>query len=310
MTHARTVSPAGHEVGVLTVAGENGDTAQGKRRRLATELRLLRDVNGITGRELARRIGISQSKVSRIEAGAALPSIAEVTAWTRAVGAPAETEALLERLTDAARTEVETWHDALEGRSHLQDNVRELEATAVRTRGSEPTMVPGLLQTPDYIQRTLTMFQQLMPQIDVPSGAVERVNRQRVLYEEDKEFEFLITEGALRWRPGPPRILLAQLDRIAAMSTKDNVEIGIIPLLRAEATTAMLIPFTIFDRGGNAPGSLVRVETPHAGLTVRAPDDVAMYESMWASQRRMARFGDDARALLDELSAEARALED
>ena len=65
---------------------DNGDTAHGKRRRLATELRLLRDVNGITGRELARRIGISQSKMSRIEAGVALPSIAEVTAWTPASG--------------------------------------------------------------------------------------------------------------------------------------------------------------------------------------------------------------------------------
>jgi transcriptional regulator with XRE-family HTH domain len=292
------------------VAGDSGDTAHGKRRRLATELRLLRDVNGITGRELARRIGISQSKVSRIEAGVALPSIAEVTAWTQAVGATAETEALLERLTDAARTEVETWHDALQGRHGLQDDVREREVAVRRTRSFEPTMVPGLLQTPDYAQRVLTMFKEVMPQIDVPSSAAERINRQRTLYEEDKEFEFLIGEGALRWRPGPPRLLLAQLDRIATMSTKSNVAIGIIPLLAIEATGALPHPFTIYEAEGETAGSFVQVETTHAELTVKAPDDVAMYESQWSSQRRMARFGDEARTILKELSAEVQALGD
>ncbi len=35
-----------------------------------------------TGRELARRIEISQSKVSRIEAGTTVPSLPEVRAWT------------------------------------------------------------------------------------------------------------------------------------------------------------------------------------------------------------------------------------
>lgn len=294
----------------MTVAGDNGDTAHGKRRRLATELRLLRDVNGITGRELGRRIGISQSKVSRIEAGVALPSIAEVTAWAQAVGATGETEALLERLTDAARTEVEDWYSTLEGRQSLQDNAREREATVRRTRGFYPTMVPGLLQTPDYAQRVLTMFKEIMPRIDVPAAAAERINRQRTLYEEDKEFEFLIGEGALRWRPGPPRLLLAQLDRIATMSTKDNIAVGVIPLLTVEATAALPHPFTIYDTAEETPRSFVQIETAHAGVTVHASDDVAMYERQWAAQKRMARFGDEARALIKELVAEVEALAD
>jgi transcriptional regulator with XRE-family HTH domain len=294
----------------MAVAGDNGDAAHGKRRRLATELRLLRDLSGITGRELARHIGISQSKVSRIEAGGALPSIAEVTAWTRAVGAPDETQKLLATLTDAARTEVDTWQEALEGRPHLQDDVRELEATAHRTRSFQPYLVPGLLQTPDYAQRVFTMFKERVPQIDVPSAVAGRMNRQLALYEEDKEFEFLITEAALRWRPGPPRLLLAQLDRISAMSTKGNVSVGIIPLLHVEATTSISHGFTIYERGDESHAAVVLVETNHAGLTVKAPDDVAAYQDRWSSQRRMARFDDEARAFLSELSAEVRAIGD
>jgi transcriptional regulator with XRE-family HTH domain len=290
---------------VMAVAGTSGDAPHGKRRRLATELRLLRDLSGVTGRELARLIGISQSKVSRIEAGAALPSISEVTDWARAVGAPDETQKLLETLTDAARTEVDTWQEALEGRPHhVQDNIRELETAAPRTRGFQPCMVPGLLQTPDYAKRVFTMFKEWVPRIDVPSAVAARMDRQLALHEDDKEFEFLITDGALRLRPGPPRLLLAQLDRIAQMSTKSNVSIGIIPLLQVEATTWFMHPFTIIETGDEVSPAVVLVETDHAGLTVRAADDVGTYQMRWSALRRMARFDDEARACLSELSAE------
>lgn len=169
-------------------------------------------------------------------------------------------------------------------------------------------MVPGLLQTPDY------GFKEIMPRIDVPTAAA-RINRQGNLYEEYKEFEFLIGDAALRWRPGPPRLLLAQLDRVATMSTKDNVTIGIIPLLTAEATAPLPPhPFTIYETGADAedesPRTFVQIETVHAGMTVQASDDIAMYERQWAAQRRMARFGDEARTLIRELIADVQELKD
>lgn len=286
-----------------------GDAADSKRRRLATELRTLRELNGVSGRELARRIGISQSKLSRIEVGTALPSIDDVTAWAEAVGASDETQGLLERLTDAARTEVETWRDALVGRPHhLQDDIGRLEATASRARGFQPCMVPGLLQTSEYAQRVFSMLKERVPRVDVPKAVAGRMDRQLALYEEDKEFEFLITDAALRWRPGSPRPLLPQLDRIAQLSTKSNVSIGVIPLLHVDGTTPIMNPFTIIETKAEDSAALVLVETYHAGLTLRAPDDVAMHEEYWSELRRMAKFDDEARAYLSELSAEVRAV--
>lgn len=289
----------------------SGDVVRGKRRRLANELRLLRDLNGISGRELAQRIGMSQSKISRIEAGAMLPSIGEVTAWAEAVDAPGETQQLLERLTEAARTEVETWQDALQGQPHhRQDDIRELEAMASRTRCFQPSILPGLLQTPDYAQRVFMMFKDWVPQIDVPSAVAARMNRQLAFYEDGKEFEFLITDNALLWRPGPAPLLLAQLDRIALMTTKANVSIGIIPLLRVQATTYGIHPFNIIETAEENSSVVVLVETDHAGLTVQAADDVDTYEKRWSALRRMAIFDDDARAYLGELSATVRAIEE
>jgi transcriptional regulator with XRE-family HTH domain len=85
---------------------------QAKRQRLGDELLRLRDLAGLSGRDLAQRIGISQSKVSRIETGRAVPSIPEVTAWADAVGTTVEARDRLRALTDDALVEVHTWRAA------------------------------------------------------------------------------------------------------------------------------------------------------------------------------------------------------
>ena len=69
----------------MNTVASDGAEHRTKRERLATELRRLRDQAGISGRDLAHRVGISQSKVSRIESGTVIPSLPEVTAWGEAV---------------------------------------------------------------------------------------------------------------------------------------------------------------------------------------------------------------------------------
>ena len=56
----------------------------------------------------------------------------------------------------------------------------------------------------------------------------------------------LVTEAALRWRPGPPNVLIAQLGRVSALGTLDNVSVGIIPS-DAEAVTFTSHGFAIYD---------------------------------------------------------------
>src|SRR5688572_16411052 len=57
------------------------------RRQLGAELQRLRTQAGLSGRTLARRLGLSQSKISRIELGTSLPTTNDVAAWAEAVGA-------------------------------------------------------------------------------------------------------------------------------------------------------------------------------------------------------------------------------
>jgi transcriptional regulator with XRE-family HTH domain len=305
---------------VASVITGDGVEPLSKRRYLASELRRVRDLAGISGRELAQRIGVSQSKVSRIESGTALPSIPEVRAWTAAAEASTETVELLIALTEAAFTEVHTWRTIMQGRTHMQDDIQELENRADIIRTFQPSVIPGLLQTAEYARRVLTLFQPPYAESDIPAAVGARLDRQLALFEEHRKFEFLITEAALRWRPGPPVLLQAQFDRIISLSTLSNLSIGLIPhAVRAVACTShAFVIFALRDENPSiaddtpedeASSAVVTVETVHANLTVSDPDSVALYRSRWHSLEQMAVYGDEARAFLTGVGRDIQASE-
>src|SRR4051794_17720543 len=129
-------------------------------RRLAEELRRLRSIAGMSGRVIADKIQISQSKVSRIESGVSLPSLPEVRAWAEAVHASEDTWQLLSALTETTHTRVSRWRAKLGDRPHLQDDVGAKERAAGRIRTFQPSVVPGLLQTAEYARQVFGMFQE------------------------------------------------------------------------------------------------------------------------------------------------------
>ncbi|MEO3804196.1 helix-turn-helix transcriptional regulator [Nonomuraea sp. B1E8] len=275
--------------------------------RLASELRRLRELAGVSGRDLAQRIGVSQSTVSRIEAGRTLPSLPLVTAWSQEVGGSAETRDRLTALTEAAHTQINPWRAALRERGHLQDDVQEEERLSRTVRVFQPSVVPGLLQTAEYARRVFSLFQVPYSTDDLAAAVAGRLRRQLALYEGERRFEFLITEAALRWRPGEPMLLVAQLNQIASIATLENVSIGLIPQ-DSEALTFTSHGFVIYDR--DADGTVVSVDTIHANVAVRAPEDVDLYRERWRLLRRMAVFDDEAGRFLARVAADVRALTD
>ncbi|MQA88554.1 MAG: helix-turn-helix domain-containing protein [Streptosporangiales bacterium] len=292
------------------MAGATGDRDEpgARRQRLAAELRRARELAGISGRDLAQRIGISQSKVSRIEAAGAIPSLPEVTAWAEAVRASAKTRELLTVMTEAAFTEVHTHRAAMRSRAHVQDEVQELEARARVVRTFQPSVVPGLLQTAEYARRVFAFAELSYTEGGRTAAVAARLQRQTVLYEEDRRFDFLISEAALWWRPGPVKLLLAQLDRIASLSTLDNVSIGFVPYDR-QAAVCPLHGFVIYGGHDGQEGDLdtfVTVEMVHAYLTVNDPHDVRLYQKQWSRLCQTAIFGEEAREFLAALGADLR----
>lgn len=273
------------------------------RRRLASELTRIRGQAGISGRDLAQRIGISQSKVSRIEAATTTPSLPEVAAWADAVDTTPEVRDRLRSLTEAAFTEVHTWRSLLRHRPHIQDDIGGCEQAATRVRTFQPSIIPGLLQTSEYASRVFSMFEPTYTEQDLKAAVTGRMSRQRMLYE-GGAFEFLITEAALRWRPGSRRLLVNQLERIVVLTTSESVSLGLIRH-DIEALTAIPHGFVIYD-GDTDDDSHVDVETLHAQIGVVEPGDLAIYRSQWDRLHQMAVFGEPVRSFISTLIADLR----
>jgi transcriptional regulator with XRE-family HTH domain len=260
------------------------------RQELGSKLLALRKRAGLSGVSLAERLHTTQSRISRIETGRSVPSLDDVRAWAEASNATQaelqELAALLQRLA----VEATSWRILHRlGLTERQRQLGELEQAATAIRIFQPTMVPGLLQVADYARRVMSQGNP-SDQADIAGAVAKRMERQTILYDQTKTFEFIITEGALRWRPGPPDMMRAQLDRLVSVASLPNVELGVIPL-EGEAPDAYLHPFVIFEL---ADDPLVTVETYSAEIQVNDPQGVEVYRRTLNRLRTVAKWADSA----------------
>lgn len=268
-----------------------------QRRQLGQALRTARANAGLSGEQLAKRLGISQSRVSRIELGQQAASVDLVRQWAELTGVPEKRRAELVEQAEAASTESVVLRTARpRGLTQLQHDSREFEATAATILEFDPVLVPGLLQVPEYARRIFVAGKPLHSTAEIASAVAGRMGRQLMLYEGITRFEFVVTEAALRWWIGPPNVMLAQLDRITALAGLETVQIGVIPL-DTEVGTWHEHGFAVFeDRPEDDPA--VTIETQTSQVTTTDPAEVAFYRDAFARLRETALHGPEFDALL------------
>src|SRR3954454_5967263 len=199
------------------------------RQQLAAEIRRLREQAGLSQRKLAELTGIRQERISRLEdpdkSARTDPNI--IRKLVTACGAPAADAAGLIELAKQAQTVSSLWeHTRPGGLARQQQQVADDEATATAIHAFQPALVIGLLQTADYMRHVF----RLLGTPDIGTGITARLNRQATVFQDERRpLEFLMTEGALRWRPCPPATLITQLHHIANLMTLPNVTTGLIP---------------------------------------------------------------------------------
>jgi transcriptional regulator with XRE-family HTH domain len=273
------------------------------RRQLGSALRELRTHAGLSGPQIAERIGISQSQASRIELGQQGVPVATVQQWAEAAGATVEDLARVLELAESATTQAITWRRAMQrGLATLQEDSREFESTAGTILNFQSMRVPGLLQVPEYARR---IFVAGNPpgHPDIAASVAGRMNRQTILYDEKVHLEFVMAEVALRWPIAPPAVMRAQLDRISVVGSLENVRIGIIPL-DVEISAWHDHGFNILDDREDGP--VVHVETLTSGLTITDPADVGRYREAFDSLQRSAAFGSEATQILEAAASRYR----
>lgn len=262
-------------------------------------LRGLRQDAGKTLEDVAGVVGLTRSTLSKYETGKILPSVATVERLADALGAGADQRRALIDAATAAHTEVHAWR-AIQTPSfrRRQEEIREIEAQATEVRVFQPSIIPGLLQTPQYC-RALLELDRVRPIENLTDAVSSRIERQQVLYDEAKAFAFVLTEGALRWRIGAPSVHAVQLHHVAGLANLPNVTVGIIPML-AEVQARQTNMFAIFD------ASAVVIETMTAELTLREEQLIGFYGRMFDTLSASAVYGSEAHAILDGIATELR----
>lgn len=259
------------------------------RLQLAAEMQTCRTLAGINQRDLAAKLGISQSLVSRAERGTRLLSRPDTVAWLRHTKAtPAVRDRVL-ALTEAAHTETRTWSDLFAAQEHLQEQSRERNASAQLVQNFQPTVLPGLLQTADYARHVIPLAD-ITASMDHSAALAARIDRQSVLREPGRQFQFLIAQRLLRWEPAPG-VLAPQLAQLAAAAELNTVDLAVLPDNYVGA-----LPWHNFVLRHPADGSpaYVATELLHGAQTITDPESVAIYQTLWKHLWGSAIVGDAA----------------
>lgn len=268
--------------------------------RLSATLRHLRKQAGLSGIQAATQAGLSQTTISRYETGKRVPTEDHVKVLCRIYRADAATKRdLLGIAADLREGSIPTravLHRS--GSPAMQARIGRIEQSSGTLRYFNPVHVIGLLQTYDYIRALLSGR---YTGTDLDAMIVARLARQQVL-DTHRRFQFLLTEGALRWHVGSTTVMAGQIDHISAVSELPNVRMGIIPWTRP-VNRPTLHPFQIYD------DRAVMHNTEVATALITDTKDVQFFIERLAIYDTFAAYGDDARAELRRIADEYRRLE-
>jgi transcriptional regulator with XRE-family HTH domain len=284
-----------------------GKPAITQRQRLGRKLRTLRELAGLTNRDLATALKKSSATISRMEAGESTPDLSEIDRWVRVTGASASAREELAALLEAALSpEATPWQSRVQaGRDQAQHEIEQLEASAATILYYDHAVVSGPLQVREYARLVFEMAD--VGTRDIPNKVEGRLRRQNALFDQSKRWWLLMTEAALYWQPGSVALQLEQLERIAAVMQLPNVQIGLLPL-RGQARAIYPEGFQVYADRADDADTLVKVELVPDEITISNPDEVEIYVREFDRLRRSSIFGDAARDLLSGITEDVRSL--
>ena len=277
------------------MAAEHSPTV--RRRRLALELRRLREAARLTCEEVAEHLECSTSKISRIETGRVSVSPRDVRDMLDLYGVSAQQGASLVQLARDSRQKG-WWHaysDTIQPRFATYIG---LESAASEIRIYEVTPIPALLQTEDYARTVITAGIVGGDRDGVDRNVELLMARQPPLTSDDPpRLWAVLDEAALRRTVGGAGLMRLQLDHLLDLSRLPNVAIQVIPF-GAGAHPAMGRPFVILAFPERADPDVVYLEDLTSALYVEDVDEVDRYNMFFNHLRATALSFEDSSALI------------
>jgi hypothetical protein len=247
------------------------------RRQLGRHLRRLRIAAGKTHGDAEIASMGHRSTMWRIEAGRARvrPSTVRALCWL--YGADEATSDALYAM--AIRAEQPGWWE------EFRDNLPgwftlyvELEAAAQRISTYQPSVVDGLLQTPDYARAVFEAGYPRLSAAQVQQKVQIRLQRQQQLLarENPVHLNLVLGEAAMVWAIGGPEVLAAQREHLRALNQRGNIDVRVVTFASgAHPATGGRV--TILDLDSEVDPDVVYLEMLNGGRYLETASELALY---------------------------------
>jgi transcriptional regulator with XRE-family HTH domain len=235
-----------------------------RRRRIAAELKRLREERGLTLDHSARELGVARSTMSRIENAQVSVRPGDVRTLLELYGVePADVAALVQVARDARqRGWWQAYSDVLPGWFEVYVG---LEQAASEISTFEVALVPGLLQTAEYARAVI--------EAELPDASPTEVARRTELRMKRQHDEarpglwVVLDEAVIRRVVGGAATMRAQLERLADEAEAPGQTLQIVPF-DAGAHASMISSFSILTFPETADPPVVYLESRAGGLYV------------------------------------------
>jgi hypothetical protein len=273
-----------------------------RRRRLASELRRLRERTQLTLEEVAEQLAWSATKVSRIETcrvGVALKDVGRLLDLYEIDGAKKE------ELIDLARdSRKRGWWQAYSDLSSEYTTYIGLEAEAASMRSFASAVLPGLLQTEDYARAVIRSALLISSPGEIERRVEVRMARQRLLVQEESLRLWTVLDEAIIRRPiGGPAVMRSQLERLLDMADLPNVTVQVLPFA-VGSHPGTNGAFQIMEFPQPTDPDVVFMENFTGSLYIEREPDVYRYTLIFDHLRAKALDPDDSRRLIAEAAVQ------
>jgi transcriptional regulator with XRE-family HTH domain len=251
-----------------------------RRRRLASELREIRESKGKSGDAVAAALRWSPSKISRYERARTGLQPREVERLLDYYQITGSRRALLLELAEDA-SHKGWWEDYADGLSADYQQFIGLEHEASSIAIWHVDVVTGLLQTQAYARHIISSYTRVEP---VPPGMVDRLVRVRMRRQQvlDREpgltLSVVLDESVLKRRVGDESVMYEQLQRLAREADRPNLTLQVFPLDAQH--TIFGESFVIFSFGPHSDAMLhdvVSAEHLRSGFSVEGERDTYLH---------------------------------
>jgi transcriptional regulator with XRE-family HTH domain len=265
-----------------------------KGRALGRALREAREASGRKLRAFAEELGRDPGLLSRWETGERAPRPEQVAQILTRLGVNGER--FDEIIALAQGIEDPRWLALTLPEQRQQfAALLELEETAKRIINVTPLLVPGLLQTNNYIRAMMIVG---APSGEVAARVAVRVGRKEVLSQlHPPHLTAFVGEAALSQLIGNPGIMAEQLRHLVSMSQWSNVDIRAIPF-SSGWHPGLEGPFVLIEPKQATP--VVQLENRRSLLLLHEEADVDPYHEAVELVSRLALDEDDTRQLISE----------